>query len=49
MFLELVRVGCRFLACCGGSVKCQTCLIFHRHSMTLDLDCDSTYLETGLS
>ena len=38
MFTESVRVGCNFLVCHGGSAKYQTCLIFHRSSVTLHAD-----------
>ena len=47
MFTELVRISYGFPACRGGSAKCQTCLMFHRPSLTLDLV--SAYLETVLS
>ena len=49
MFTESVRVSCDFSACCGGSAKCQTGLIFHQPSITLDLDPCFTYMETILS
>ena len=39
MFTESARIGCSFLACCGGLAKYQTCLIFHRTSLTLDPSC----------
>ena len=46
MFTESVWIGCCFLACQGGSVKYQTCLIFHRLSMTLYPNLDSAHLAT---
>ena len=49
MFKELVRIGCSFPACRGGSAKYQTCLIFHRSSRTLDPGLGSTHLVTILS
>ena len=45
VFTGSVRISCDFPACRGGSAKCQTCLIFHRLSTTLDPDCGSTHLE----
>ena len=38
MFTELFRIGCTFPACHGGSAKYQTCLIFHRPTLTLYQD-----------
>ena len=49
MFTKLVRIGCDFMACCGGLAKYQTCLIFHQPSQTLDPNCNSIHLETVLS
>ena len=37
MLTESVRIGCIFLACRDGLAKYQTCLIFHRHSLTLSV------------
>ena len=49
MFTESVCVGCSLPACHDGSAKYQTCLIFHRPSMTQHPDCGSAHLETVLS
>ena len=43
--IESVRISCEFLSCCrGGSVKYQTCLIFHRLSPTVNPDHGSAHL-----
>ena len=44
MFTESVRNDCSFPACCGGLAKYQTCLIFHRPSLTLYPDLSSSHL-----
>ena len=49
MFTWLVRVGCKFPAYRGESVKYQTCLIFPRPSPTLVSDPNFRPLATGLS
>ena len=49
MFSWLVRVGCKFRACPGESVKYQTCLIFLRPLPTLVSDPNFSPLATGLS
>ena len=41
MFTESVRIGCSFPACCGGSAKYQTFLMFQLPLMTLYPDCGS--------
>ena len=49
MFTWSVRVGCKFPACRGESVKYQTCLIFPRPFPTLVPGLSSTPLVTSLS
>ena len=49
MFTWSVRVGCKFPACRGESVKYQTCLIFLQPLLTLISDPNFSLLGTGLS
>ena len=49
MFTWSVRVGCKFKACRGESVKYQTCLIFLRPLPTLVSDPNFSPLATILS
>ena len=49
MFTWSVRVGCKFPACRGESVKYQTCLIFLRPLPTLVSDPNFSPLAAGLS
>ena len=49
MFTWPVRVGCKFPACRGESVKYQTCLIFLRPLPTLVSDPNFSPLTIGLS
>ena len=44
-----VRVSYGFPTFLKGSVKYQTCLVFHQSTLTLDPDCGSRHKETGLS
>ena len=44
MFMEMVRIGCSFLACRVRFKKYQTCLIFHRPSPNLYTDFGSAEL-----
>ena len=49
MFTWSVRVGFKFPACQGESVKYQTCLIFLQPLPTLVSDLNFSPLATGLS
>ena len=49
MFTWSVRVGCKFPACQGLSVKYQTCLIFLQALPTRISDPKFIHLVTGLS